>query len=81
VVEDSRCPQGVQCIRAGEGKIRLELRTTSGQSDDVVLSTTGRQQRYASLGAYDVHLVALDPPRRTDVARPHYVATLRVTRH
>jgi len=81
VMEDSRCPVGVQCIRAGEAKVHLELRTASGQSDDVVLSTARTQQRYASLGAYDVHLVSLDPPRRTDVAHPRYVATLRVTRH
>jgi hypothetical protein len=25
--------------------------------------------------------VALNPPRRTDVAHPRYVATLRVSRH
>ena len=81
VLEDSRCPMGVQCIRAGEAKIHLELRTASGQSDDVVLSTDRTRQRYASLGAYDVRLVSLDPPRRTDVAHPRYVATLRVSRH
>jgi hypothetical protein len=80
VIEDSRCPLGVQCIRAGEAKVHLELHT-GNQADDVVLSTDGRQQRYASLGAYDVRLVALNPPRRTDVAHPRYVATLRVSRH
>ena len=80
VVEDSRCPMGVYCIRAGEAKVQLALRA-AGATDDVIIATEPGQPRYASLGRYDVRLVSLDPPRRTGVPHPQYVATLRVSRH
>lgn len=80
VDSDSRCPANVQCIRAGEARVRLALRAAGGRSDDVVLATQGAEPRSASFGAYDVYLVALDPQPRTDVPRPQYVATLRVSR-
>ncbi len=80
VVSDSRCPMGVQCIRAGEARVHVKLRLPRRQMEDVVLATAPAQPRYASFGAYDVRLVALEPPRRTDVPHPRYVATLRVTR-
>jgi hypothetical protein len=80
VGSDSRCPVGVQCIRAGEARVRLELRVPGSRAEAVILATEGAQPRSASVGAYDVHLVALEPRRRTDVPHPRYVATLRVTR-
>jgi len=80
VVEDSRCPVGVQCIRAGEGRVQLALRA-GRETDAVIVATEGGQPRYASFGPYDIHLVTLDPPRRRDEPHPQYVATLRVTRH
>ncbi|MFL5387042.1 MAG: hypothetical protein ACJ8GN_31490 [Longimicrobiaceae bacterium] len=81
VVEDSRCPMGVMCIRAGEARVHLELRARGAGADEVILATEGGQPRYASFAGYDVRLVALDPPRRTDVPHPAYVATLRVSRN
>ncbi|HVG46346.1 MAG TPA: hypothetical protein VM890_16500 [Longimicrobium sp.] len=81
VVEDSRCPMGVMCIRAGEAKVQLALRAPGAGEDDVIVATEGGQPRYASFAGYDVRLVALDPPRRNDVPHPAYVATLRVSRH
>lgn len=81
VVEDSRCPIGVMCVRAGEAKLHLELRAPGAGSDDLILATEGGQPRYASFSGYDIRLVALDPPRRRDVPHPAYVATLRVSRN
>jgi hypothetical protein len=81
VVSDSRCPANVQCVRAGEARVRLELSLPGREVEDVILATEGAEPRYASLGAYDVHLDGLAPQPRTDVPRPQYVATLRVTRH
>jgi hypothetical protein len=80
VESDSRCPANVQCIRAGEARVRLELRLPGREQEDVILATEGAQPRYATYGAYDVHLVSLEPQPRTDVQRPAYVATLRVVR-
>jgi len=81
VVEDSRCPLGVQCIRAGEAKVQLEVRAPGAGTDHLVLATEGGQPRYASFRAYDIHLVELEPRHRTDDPHPPYVATLRVSRH
>jgi len=81
VESDSRCPMGVQCIRAGEARVHFELRLPGREPEDLVLATGGARPRYATYGAYDLHLVALEPQRRTDVPHPAYVATLRVVRH
>ncbi|HEU4559648.1 MAG TPA: hypothetical protein VFS20_17480 [Longimicrobium sp.] len=80
VVSESRCPVGVQCVRAGEARVRFELRLPGAEPEAVILATEGAQPRHASYGAYDVHLVTLEPQPRTDVPRPAYVATLRVVR-
>ena len=79
VVEDSRCPLGVQCIRAGEAKIQLALRA-GGERRTVVLATEGAQPRETDFAGYEVRLVTLDPPRRQNDPAPAYVATLRVMR-
>jgi hypothetical protein len=79
VVEDSRCPLGVQCIRAGEAKIQLALRTND-QRRTVVLATEGAQPNAVDFAGYEVRLVTVDPPRRRDDPAPAYVATLRVIR-
>jgi hypothetical protein len=81
VVDDSRCPMDVQCVRAGEAKVQLGLRAPGTRDDAVILATEGGQPRVASFAGYDIHLVALDPPRRTDVPNPAYRVTLRVSRH
>lgn len=81
VVEDSRCPLGVVCVRAGEARVHLELRAPGAGTDEVILATEGGQPRYASFAGYDVRLVDLDPRPRTGVPHPAYVATLRVSRN
>lgn len=79
VVSDSRCPVGVQCVRAGEARVSFELR--GGASPQaVILATGGAEPRHATYDAFDVHLVTLEPQPRTNVPRPAYVATLRVVR-
>ena len=80
VVSDSRCPVGVQCIRAGEARVRLELRLGGANPQAVILATEGAEPRQASYDAFDLHLVTLEPQPRTNVPRPAYVATLRVVR-
>lgn len=79
VVEDSRCPLGVQCIRAGDAKIQLALRTSDARRT-VVLAIGDALPTAADFAGYEVRLVTLDPPRRRDDPAPAYVATLRVVR-
>ena len=76
VVEDSRCPQGVQCVRAGEAKVEVML-TLQDRVENGILSTAA-EPRSASLGPYVVHLVRLDPLPTTVGPPSRYTATLRV---
>jgi hypothetical protein len=83
VLEDSRCPSTVQCVWAGNGKIRLDLVTGRGTSS-VVLNTTGSAEmpREASAFGYTFTLVELQPyPQTTDAIPPNqYTAVVRVKR-
>lgn len=81
VLEDSRCPADVRCVRAGEAKVHLELRLRGRDAGEVTVATAGGRPRYASYGAYDVHLAGLDPQPVTGAPNPRYVARLRVLRH
>lgn len=76
VPEDSRCPQGVQCVRAGEAKVELML-TIQDRVENGILSTAA-EPRSVALGPYVVHLVRLDPLPTTSGPPSRYTATLRV---
>ncbi|HMF58256.1 MAG TPA: hypothetical protein VK619_18070 [Pyrinomonadaceae bacterium] len=81
VPEDSRCPQGVQCIQAGRARISLNLSKANGDSDSVELSTELNGQSATSMG-YEIKLVKLEPYPRANqnINKNSYVATLVVTR-
>jgi hypothetical protein len=76
VPQDSRCPAGVQCVRAGEATVRLQLRLP--QRDTSVVLATPIEPHGATFGGYQVWLARLDP-LPTAAGRPAvYTATLRV---
>ena len=81
VLEESRCPQGVECIQAGRARISLSLNKANGDSDSVELTTAANRQSATSMG-YEIKLVKLEPypqsKRKINVGS--YVATLVVTR-
>ena len=79
VIEDSRCAAGVQCIRAGQARAELELRLPNRAAERVVVNTPS-QPAYASFGAYDVRLVALEPLPRAGQRTRRYTAVIRVTK-
>ena len=81
VVEDSRCPVGVQCVRAGEARVEVGIQQAGMEPALDTLSTAPPGPQHAVYGAYDVTLVGLAPEPRQNVQAPAYVATLRVTRH
>ena len=59
VSEDSRCPQGAQCIRPGNGAIRLTL-TGGGETRMVILNST-LTPRLAAFGPYTIGFRGLTP--------------------
>jgi hypothetical protein len=79
VRNDSRCPVGARCIRAGDATVALRLEGGGSDARTVELHTND-EPRQARQGSYVVMLVALAPqpvPGRS-VTLADYEATLRV---
>lgn len=81
VKEDSRCPTGVNCIWAGNGKIVVKVSKTGKKAADVQLNT-GIEPRNGRYQDYDIKLIGLDPYPKENVGikRGDYVATLVVSK-
>ncbi len=79
VTEDSRCPQGVDCIWAGNAIVRASVSEASGQRETVDLNTElePKEKRH---GGYRLRLIRLRPyPTKDGVIRKQdYVATFAV---
>jgi hypothetical protein len=80
MVEDSRCPEGVDCIWAGNGKISLTVRKGKYKAVTFDLNTTSEPRSFIYQG-YEITLVKLAPYPKNDVKilDCEYVATLNVT--
>ena len=81
VAEDSRCPEGVQCVWAGNAKVVLKL--SKGRRRVSTLSlNTGTDPKQAAYRGYEVKLVKLDPypNQKRTIRRRDYVATVVVSR-
>ena len=79
VTEDSRCPEGVSCVWAGEAIVALQAEA-GGTRAQLTLSTATGDRHAGGLGGYRITLEKLVPTPRQD-GRPitDYVATLGVT--
>ena len=81
VAEDSRCPEGVTCVWAGNGKVVLKLSKARRRAATMSLNTTldPKQDDYRG---YDVKLVSLSPhpKKNVPIRKKDYVATLIVSR-
>jgi hypothetical protein len=82
VLEDSRCPTGVQCVWAGNGKVSLKLIKGKGEPVSVELNTYAGPKSHKFEG-YDVRLMALDPYPKdgAQTSKDAYVVTLMVCRN
>ncbi|HYO91198.1 MAG TPA: hypothetical protein VEQ40_06160 [Pyrinomonadaceae bacterium] len=81
VAEDSRCPEGVNCIWAGNGRIIVKV--SKGRKKADVQLNTGAEPRQERFHEYDVKLVNLNPYPHKDtipIKRGMYVATLVVNK-
>lgn len=81
LVEDSRCPEGVNCIWAGNGKIKVTLKRGRHKSVSFELNTMTEPKSFTYQG-YDITLVKLAPYPKAgvEIKKRDYVATLKVTR-
>ena len=82
VTEDSRCPIGVQCVRAGDAVVELTLEKPPAAGGTRTLHTSGRDGREAVYEGLVVRLLDLKPlPREgTTIAPEDYRVTLAVNR-
>ena len=81
VVSDSRCPRGVQCIRAGEATIRIAVeKAPNARASFELLTTPSRNE--ATYSPYSIRLLGVNPyPDAGRRIQPEeYEATLVVTR-
>lgn len=81
VLEDSRCPMGAQCLRAGNGRVGLILQERGEATRSVELNTVEQPRRVSHEG-YIIEVVDLQPVPTTAGAPEveSYVVRLRVTR-
>jgi len=81
LLEDSRCPRGVQCIQAGRVRARLDVIPTQGELESVALGSDPGATR-ASVAGLALELTAVEPPREQGtVPRPDdYALLLRAER-
>lgn len=83
VSEDSRCPENVNCIWAGNAEVALDL--IQGQCTTLLKLNTHQNSpgtEEGKSGRYRVKLVKLDPYPRSDrkIASGDYTATLLISR-
>jgi hypothetical protein len=79
VKEDSRCPEGVDCIWAGNGKVTLTARLGIRKTVSFELNTMTEPRSYTYQG-YEITLVRLAPYPKKDIKikKGEYVVTLLV---
>ncbi|HEV2879937.1 MAG TPA: hypothetical protein VGX24_01420 [Pyrinomonadaceae bacterium] len=81
VREDSRCPEGVQCIWAGNARVQLKLSGAGNRAATVELNTT-TEPREIAYANYTIKLTSL-APRPAQDRKPNardYVATFVVSK-
>jgi hypothetical protein len=76
LIEDSRCPVDVNCVWAGNAKIKL--RFSKGSDEEVVELNTTLKPQTIDFGGYRFKLAGLTPRPRSNVriSRLGYVAAL-----
>lgn len=78
LVEDSRCPVDTNCIRAGNAKIKIELK--KGAASKTFELSTNDQPQAVSFAGYTIKLTDVNPKPATNIRinRPGYTATFMV---
>jgi hypothetical protein len=81
VLEDSRCPEGVDCIWSGNAKIRIRSSKQKQTPATTELNTDAGPKSSLYLN-YEIRLVELKPrPRPNEALRPdEYKASLIITK-
>lgn len=81
VAEDSRCPKGVDCIWAGNGKIVVKISKGGSKPTELQLNT-GIEPKQLRFDEYDIKFIQLNPyPEHKSPIKPgSYAATLVISK-
>ncbi len=81
VIEDSRCPEGVNCIWAGVAKIKIQLRKPGKPAKEVELNTS-QSDKSITFEGHEIKLAALTPYPRSGstTTAAAYSATLAIAK-
>jgi hypothetical protein len=81
VLEDSRCPQYVQCIWAGNAKVAIEVMRPGSGKETLILNST-LEPHEALYQGFRIHFEGLAPPSRIDQrsSSQPYLLSLSVTK-
>lgn len=82
VLEESRCPVGVQCIWEGNARVGVKAEKPPSRSATLELNTSGRYDTEATYQGYKVQLLHVVPyPRQGHTLQAtEYCANLKVVR-
>lgn len=80
LIEDSRCPEGVNCIHAGNAQIKIEVSKNGEKKIFEVNTNIG--PKGATFDGYAIELISLTPVPKENIRinRNGYVATFVVSR-
>jgi hypothetical protein len=80
VVEDSRCPVGVDCIWAGNA--RIQVFASNSQGSKMLTMNTGAGPLGDQYGGYAIRLVSLtpQPPQHGKIKTEKYTAVFAISR-
>lgn len=80
VIEDSRCPRGVDCIWAGNAKLEFEITGPTNGPIHIELNTNG-EPSHAHFLKYDVKLIDLSPypEANSGIDKKRYTARIVIT--
>ncbi len=81
LAEDSRCPEDVNCIHAGNAKIQIKVAKRGGSAKTFELNTNS-DPNIISFGGYEIKLENLVPVPKKNIRinRNGYTATLVVSK-
>jgi hypothetical protein len=81
VIEDSRCPVGVDCIWSGNAKVQIKVTNRKGVSKTFELNTDLEPQA-VNVEGYEIRLAGLRPHPRANIRiQPNrYTATFTLTK-
>ena len=82
VLEESRCPEGVQCIWEGNARVGVKAEKPPSGPATLALNTSGRYDREATYQGYRVQLLTLvpHPAHGQTLQATDYCANLKIVR-